>query len=211
MAAPGRIRRYLPPRPFAKAHWSLLVGLLLLWPLSMQSFAGSKSFALVQIAILTAILFIALWHADLRRDVLQNWPRIARVAVLAIYDLFVYLVLAILILIPLTITSHNETFTERARVSMAMLEVAQQRTTVTDRAGEARSVVGSGKGLSVPQTKYISGGFVSPDGLILIVTENPPAVVVLRPRIEGGKVKWTCSGLPKKSVPGSCREPMVWE
>jgi len=205
------MRRFLPPRPFARSHWSLLAGLVCLWVTVLAVFQCSQSLVSAQVALITATLFIALWHADLRRDGLQTWPRVVRVGLLAAYDLVTFVPIALVaVILYVAVSPFGQCYSDRMRISEALLQVSQQRLTITDRATEAKALAGSGKGLVVEPSRFISGGFVSPDGAIFVVTERPPAVIVLRPRMNEGRVDWDCSGLPAKSMPVVCRDPIVW-
>lgn len=105
------------------------------------------------------------------------------------------------------VTPHYQCDTARAKFLEVILSASSNRVTIAERAEKAKTLQGSGLGLTIVPTKRVSGGLVSADGVIIVTSEDPPAFVVLRPRMENGVVQWTCGGLPIKSISGSCREP----
>jgi hypothetical protein len=74
-------------RPFANAHWSLLVVLLVLWELALTNQQCRTDPRYFEVVLLTLTIGIAFWAADLRKDVLNTWPRAGRVLAIAVYDL----------------------------------------------------------------------------------------------------------------------------
>ena len=75
------------------------------------------------------------------------------------------------------------------------------RDAVTERAKTRNSLSGAGHGLSVKSEGRVVDGFVSSDGIIVIVSTDPTAVVGFRPTLDDGTVKWACKGVPRDIMP----------
>ncbi len=196
-------------RPFANAHWSLLIVLLVLWELALANQQCRTDPRYIEVVLLTLTIGIAFWTADLRKDVLNTWPRVGRILVLVVYDLCSFLLLFVLFAVPvLVLTPTYQCYTERAKMSEVILRASESRITISKRAEQANSLKNSGLGLTIEPNKRVTAGTVSRDGTIIVSSEDPPGFVVLRPRMENGGVQWYCGGLPIKNMPVSCRQPL---
>jgi type IV pilus assembly protein PilA len=202
------VLKYWPSRPFANAHWSLMVILLVLWELALTGQACREDPRYFEVVLATVTLCITFWAADLRKDPLANWWRVPRVLIFALYDICAFFLLFVFFAIPVMIfTPTYQCYTARAKFSEVILSASSNRATIAERAEKAKTLKGSGLGLIISPNKRVSGGLVSADGVIIVTSEDPPGFVVLRPRMENGVVQWSCGGLPIKIMPGSCREP----
>lgn len=185
-----------------------MVALLVLWELALAAQQCRDDPRYFEVILATATLCIALWVADLRKGALTNWWRAPRVLTFVLYDLCAFFLLLVLFAIPvLILTPTYQCYTARARISEVILSASSNRVTIAERAERAKTLKGSGLGLTIVPNKRVSGGLVSADGIIIVTSEDPPAFAVLRPRLENGIVQWTCGGLPIKDMPGSCRAP----
>ena len=107
-----------------------------------------------------------------------------------------------LVLLPM----HGD-YTSRAKYSELILSASGVRTEITERALQKRSLVGAGEGVRFePQGKITTSVLVSPNGIVIGYSEMLAAVVVLIPKMDGEKMTWSCTGLPRKILPGSCRD-----
>lgn len=105
-------------------------------------------------------------------------------------------------------------YTIRARVSELVLAASAYRTSVTEKAqADAGSLASSGIGLTVVNVGKITSGAVTDAGLITIGGSNAATSVgtvvslVLTPsfNVAGGTVVWSCTGLPGRYMPSTCR------
>ena len=95
---------------------------------------------------------------------------------------------------------------EAAQTLIAGADPAKQQ--VTAAAEKAGTVTGSGKDIKLaakPDAKY--GEFkwiVETNGAIRGWNEKNAIEISVTPRLEGGKVAWTCRGYPNASMPAAC-------
>ena len=95
---------------------------------------------------------------------------------------------------------------EAAQTLIAGADPAKQQ--VTAAAEKAGTVTGSGKDIKLPakpDAKY--GEFkwiVETNGAIRGWNEKNAIEISVTPRMEGGKVAWTCRGYPNASMPAAC-------
>ena len=95
---------------------------------------------------------------------------------------------------------------EAAQTLVAGADPAKQQ--VTAAAEKAGTVTGSGKDIKLPakpDAKY--GEFkwiVETNGAIRGWNEKNAIEISVTPRMEGGKVAWTCRGYPNASMPATC-------
>jgi type IV pilus assembly protein PilA len=199
--------KYWPTRPFSNAHWALLVGLLGLWEFAILGQPCKEGPRYFEVCLATSTVCIAFWVADLREGVLVRWGRIPRVLTLVLYDLCAFFLVLVLVALPLAVVvPAYQCYTPRVKVSELVLSGSSFRQTITERAEKQQSLKDSGRGLTVNPGGRVSGGYVSPDGIIVITSDDPFAIVVLRPSMENASVKWSCAGFPLKWMPQSCRQ-----
>jgi hypothetical protein len=95
---------------------------------------------------------------------------------------------------------------EAAQALVAGSEAAKQQ--VAAAAEKANNLTGAGAGIKVaakPDAKY--GEFkwiVEANGAVRGWNEKNAIEISITPRLEGGKVAWTCRGYPNASMPASC-------
>ncbi len=73
-------------------------------------------------------------------------------------------------------------------------------------AQKQQSLANSGASLKVQKLGHITGGLVTKDGMIITVSEDPGAVVMLTPMMNNGVISWKCLGYPNKHMPMNCRD-----
>jgi type IV pilus assembly protein PilA len=158
-------------------------------------------------ALATSTIFIALWTNHLRAAPLQNARSVARIVGGTLFDLLSFALLLIVIAIPFTFFLPTyQCYTSRARVLEAIVIASSLKTEITQRALAKKSLVNVGVGMQMAPAGRVKGGMVTREGVIIVVIEEPVAVVVLAPKMEGEEVKWECHGFPAKHMPAACRE-----
>lgn len=103
-------------------------------------------------------------------------------------------------------------YTVRAKVSELMLAASSFKTSISEAAGTNNTLVSAGVGLTVSVVGKVTGGSVTPAGVITIVGSSATTSVgtavslVLSPSLTAsGTVVWSCTGTPPKFVPAECR------
>jgi len=75
-------------------------------------------------------------------------------------------------------------------------------------AEKAGNVTGAGSNIKVPPTAHPKYGelkwIVETNGAIRGWNEKNAIEISVTPKLEGGKVQWTCRGYPNASMPASC-------
>ena len=199
--------KHWPTRPFSNAHWTLVIAFLGLWEFALFGQPCKEGPYYFEASLAAGTVCIAFWIADLREGVLIGWARIPRVLTLAFYDLCALLLVVVLAAVPIAVVLPTyQCYTPRAKVSEIVLYGSSFRQAITERAEKQHSLKDTGRGLTVNPKGRVSGGYVSSDGVIVVTSDDPFAIVVLRPTMENTSVKWSCSGFPLKWMPGSCRE-----
>ena len=156
--------------------------------------------------LVTSTICISLWVSHLRAAPILNWRDGAKVIGGAIYDLVLFSLLWVVVGIPIAIFMPTyQCYTPRAKVSELILSASSIRAEIDKRVAQTQSLSGIGAGLHVELSRRTKGGFVTNDGVIIVASDDPPAVVIFQPTYFEGKVTWTCSGLPTKHMPVMCR------
>mgnify|MGYP003578915149 CR=1 FL=1 len=104
-------------------------------------------------------------------------------------------------------------YTIRSRVTELMLGALSAKTSVSEKAFNDSTIVGSGVGLTIDPGGKITGGSVTDDGVITVegttTTVGAAVTIVLSPSISAGRIMWECStrGVVEmyKYVPAECR------
>jgi type IV pilus assembly protein PilA len=98
-------------------------------------------------------------------------------------------------------------YTIRARASEVILGASQARTSVTEAAQNANSLGGSGTGVVITSSRYVSDGTVAADGTIAVNGTNLGAAlsVTLTPSWNNQTVNWICNTSNARYAPSSCR------
>jgi len=95
---------------------------------------------------------------------------------------------------------------EAAQTLVAGADAAKQQ--VADAAAKAGNLAGSGGSVKLASKVDAKHGefkwIVEANGAIRGWNENNAIEISLTPRLEGGKVEWTCRGYPNASMPASC-------
>lgn len=209
MAAFHSLFKYWPSRPLGNVHWSVFALLLVLWELALSGQQCRSDPRYFEVVLMTSTLWVLLWAASRRKSELPHWRPANRFLIFVFYDLCCLFLTIVLVGIPVMIlTPTYQCYTARSYMSEVILSASPLRDTIANRAEKVNSLRDSGKGLVIATSKRVSGGVVSPNGVILVTSDDPPGFVVLRPRLENGAVKWICGGMPEKNLPGSCRAPL---
>jgi hypothetical protein len=99
-------------------------------------------------------------------------------------------------------------YTDRARIAELFVLGAPLKQQVEERVRASHTLDASGAGLQVQPAGRLTAGFVTDSGLIVLFSEEPPAVVQLTSKLEdaiAGGLTWACIGYPQKAMPMSCR------
>lgn len=201
----AKIPSFRLKRPFQNAHWLLAVVLVAAWV-----FAGlvpcKEPPYYFETTLATGSIFLALWLSHLRAFSVSGWHRIVSVAGGALSDLFRLLLLSIVVAIPILITlPAYQCYTPRAKVAEVILAASTFRAEIDARFAQSKMLRDSGIGLVLKPSGRVKAGFVTNDGVIIAIGEDPPAVVLFQPVVTQGQISWRCQGFPTEIMPRSCR------
>jgi len=116
------------------------------------------------------------------------------------------------ILAAVALPAYND-YTIRAKVSELVLAASGFKTSIAEKAGVDMALTSAGVGLTVVSSGKVTGGSVSDVGVITIAGSSAATSVgtvvgiVLTPSLvaASGQVIWSCTGVPAKFMPASCR------
>jgi hypothetical protein len=187
-------------RPFAAAHVSLFVVLVLVWFVIYLRQTCKTNPSYFEVALLTATIFITFWCNHLRVVPVTSWSGVINVFIGATYDLLVLIILTaipIAFLVPTVMCGGGS----RTKVIELILPAFSIKETITERINSSKSLDGVGVGLALEPDNKLKKWFITNDGVIIVATDAPPAVVILQPEIIKGKAEWKCEGFPTKYMP----------
>jgi len=100
-------------------------------------------------------------------------------------------------------------YTVRARVSEMLLGGSSARTAVTEGCQLTNACAGLDGILGIASTKYIEAGSVEANGRVSMLAKaaigTTALTAVLTPSWNGSTADWSCTVLPVKYAPSSCR------
>jgi hypothetical protein len=195
-----------PTRPFASAHWSLLALLLALWEFAFGQPCKTGPFYL-ECGLAISTICIALWANHIQFAPIQTKVGVLRVIGGAVYDLlsFAFLLILASFLFMFVMPVHQSCYTSRAKVSEMIIFASPLRAIIDERALAKNSLKNVGKEMQIVPSGRVKSGVISQDGLIILASDEPPAVVVFVPEFQDSKVHWQCIGVPAKYMPARCR------
>lgn len=199
-------------RPFAAAHWSLLVLLCAAWTALLAAETCAPPPYYGKAALAAATVCVALWCNHLAIAPLRGPAALLRLAARSLYDLAALVLLVLAAVIAWSFGSPMvDCATDRSRFSEMVLSITPVKTAVTERALAAGTLAHSGRDLRIGRSAsgpevLIGGGLVTEDGVIVLVGEKPAGAMMFTPALKDGKVEWTCIGFPQLRMPAYCRE-----
>ena len=198
------VRRF--KRPFSNAHWLLLAALIVVWELALWAQPCNEPPYYFEIVLVTVTVCISLWLSHLRVAPILTWRGGVKVITGAIYDLTLFFLLWVVVSMPIAVAMPTyQCYTNRAKVSELILSAYTMRSAIERRAAQTQSLNGVGAGLRVELGRRTKGGLVTNDEIIIVASDDPPAVAILQPSFIEGKITWSCLGFPTKHMPGICR------
>jgi type IV pilus assembly protein PilA len=234
MSTPGsptpallRARRILThsfvlPKPFAGARWliwplaatsalALFLGVIALNSLrdTYRAYTGTLLFCTVMLTCTTLACFWEAHAYTLKHGVAGHspWRGLRNLLSLGLWTLSFTLVLIV-------ISPVHETYTDRAHVSEIILAASAAKTDVTVHARAGVPLDKIGEGVSIELAGLVSASAVSPNGVIMVASTAPAAIVVMTPTLkmpssgdprDSPDLSWTCTGSPSRLMPASCR------
>lgn len=157
--------------------------------------------------VLTVTLVSSMWVAVSSTADLSGWRKLRRTVVAIFYDLIsLFMVLAALVLPLILFLPAYQCYGDRGKVSELVLAASSYRSVVAERAQARQSLIGVGEGLRLKTEGRVHGGTISVNGIITLFSDEPRALIVLRPYFENSEVKWACEGFPLKAMPAPCRQ-----
>lgn len=150
---------------------------------------------------------LAAWVAHLRVHPVNGWRSVALVVGGALYDLILLFLTIIIITIPIFIFLPTyQCYTSRHKISELIVAASSNRDEIVERFTTQKTLSNIGSSLEIKTGGRVKSGVVTPDGVVILASEDPPAVVLLIPSIAESGLKWKCIGFPSKFMPQSCKE-----
>ena len=138
------------PRPFANAHWSLLVVLTLGWELLLLKPCREGPYY-IETMLATLTVSLAAWVASLRVQGLNGWRKALFTVLGALYDLFLLLIVFILVALPIAVIQPAYTcYNDRFKIMALVLATTQRQVEIQDKYAANGSLKDIGVGLAVP-------------------------------------------------------------
>ena len=193
-------------RPLRNAHWSLPLVLVAAWAVWMLPTCGDPPLYPGG-ALATATVMLVLWLSHLRNTPLVGWRKWINFAGGAAYDLSMLIVWLFFVMIPIAIImSTYQCSMPRMRVAEMLVSAGEIRHEINDRIKSGQSLKDAAAGITITPSGRVKWGTVTSDGMIILMSDDPAAVVVLEPSLSGSELKWTCSGFPNAFMPTACRK-----
>ena len=197
-----------PRRPFSGAHWALPVLLLILWTLLFYSrqCAEGPNYSVVILTTITCC--IAFWTNHLRVGHIDGIGKLASLVGSALYDLFLFLLLAIALLFATSVFMPTVNCNRsKANVYQLFGYADSVRSEINQRFVQQNTLNGIGVGLHIDFTEHLENdiGIVTNDGTIIVASEDPSVTIVLQPVIGNKELTWKCLGYPAKYVSSLCQ------
>jgi hypothetical protein len=199
------------PSPFSGARW--IFWILALTPaigtvlLVCHPKEGEFFFATVAVALMACV-----WEAHVRvlldakvKGLAMAIPLLARAVANSIFLLLAMMLIEVPVAL---VMPAYQCYTNRAKTAQLILEGSSLRTAIDDRVRTTRTLNQSGVGLEVKREGRVAAGFVTDAGVIVLVSDEPAAVVMLTPQLASpgtGALQWSCLGYPEKLIPASCK------
>lgn len=195
-------------KPLAAFRWPLSLLLVGCWIiLNYLANTCERQPSYYGVALATASFCIALWVNHLAIAPIRRFQDAMRLVGIALYDFFALVIISTIASIPLWIfTPIYQCYTSRAKVSEVVLAASSHRSVISERFEQTHSLRGIGSGMTVVPAGRVKKGIVTSDGVIVLASDDPPAVVFVTPELIDGKLSWRCSGWPQNIMPMLCRE-----
>lgn len=158
-------------------------------------------------ALATFTVTVAVWVSTLRVDGTSGWRKTLFTAWGTLYDLFLLLFIVIVFALPIFIFQPTyQCYNDRAKVAELVFSASQSSDEIEERYEARKTLKDVGTGLAIPISGRVRYGLVTSDGVAIAVGDDPPAIAILTPNIEGDRFSWKCLVFPTKSAPGMCRQ-----
>jgi hypothetical protein len=199
------------PFPFKGALWVfwLLVIAPVVWGTTLPCAPHPEYFYLTYPVV---AVVACLWEAHARQLLAgssMGLAAMARMTGRTAANLLILLFFSLLLAVPVSIfTPTYQCYNERAKAAELVLATVGLRETIEGKVKTSKTLEKSGLDVSVQPAGRVSGGFVTDTGTIILISEDPPAVVTMTPVLKNpnnGDVHWQCRGYPEKVFPLMCR------
>jgi hypothetical protein len=194
-------------RPLAAFRWPLVVILAVPWLILIFAQSCREAPAYPEVTLATATICIALWANHARSGPATSLRVVGKIVGFAVYDLVSLALLLLLLAVPLAVVfPHYDCYTPRAKMSEVFLSASPIRNEIGERFARTKTLRDVAIDLRITPTRRVAGGYVTADGVILLASEDPPAIVIFMPQTNGSTLTWKCQGFPRKVMPLPCRE-----
>lgn len=188
--------------PMRRRRWLRALLLALAWAVALIASVCRDWAPLLVAGLLGFTLASVLWANQVTVGRLDNVRALGALLVGVVADgaLLLLFLGPMLLVLPM-----YGCYSDRAIASEIVNMVASTRLAITEQIRKSGSISGSGVDVAIGPERRLVYGFVTEDGTIVAVGEDPAVVFFLAPRLEEGEVQWSCVGFPTEIVPSTCR------
>jgi hypothetical protein len=193
-------------RPFGESYWFLTLMLLVVvvcWFVSQPCYQGPRYF---EVGYATFVITTCGWLSSQGAQGLPGWKRHAKFAVSFCWSLVSFALLVLVIVFVASVfTPTYQCYNDRAKTAELVLTASLYRESVAENIKTHRSLEHANDSVVFHREGRALTGNISSNGTIVVIGEDPAALVVLKPSFEDGAVTWKCFGFPLNVMPASCR------
>lgn len=193
-------------RPLASCHRILPVSLVLAGVILVVSFHCPPRPGWMLGVYVTATLCVTAWVNHITLAPVSSARTLLRLAANVGKDLLKLFFWWCVVMFPFAVILPSYSCVgDRIRVSEWLARTTDTRELISNRIKTNGHSIGSGTGLQLDFGEQKVSGIVMDSGQIALLSEEPSVVLFLTPAWVGGKVQWTCIGMPERVVPIHCR------
>lgn len=172
------------------------------WSVTEPCYRGPRYF---EVAYAAVVLTTAFWTSVSTDQAITGWRRAASVVLRIGGSLISFAILLALTLFVCSLfTPTYQCYTERTRTSELILQAEQYKSPVEENIRRHQTVERANEGVIFQPKGHVLAGGILFDGTIVVLGENPTALVAWKPSLKDGAVLWECSGFPQNVLPSIC-------
>lgn len=136
-------------------------------------------------------------------------PSIMKIIGLAIWDFVKTMLISLVILVPVAVLlPAYACYTDRARVSEAILSFSQIRNEISSYYNEHKTLEGLSIDSDFSHLEHLDYSSVSSKGEIFLAGIDPVFMVLMTPKEHDGELSWECAGAPIEDMPSVCKNKL---
>lgn len=190
-------------RPMPNAPVLLPISLMLSWLLLLGWWPCNVSPYSLDGVLAATTVCIAAWCAHLRSDRGDGARSLARAIPATMLDLL-KMALVVITVSAIAFPTY-QCATERTKIAELIIVAASYRNQINERYARTHEARDLGANLNFQPSGRATQGLITADGSIVLLADEPPAVLMLTPHASGTALTWQCRGVPARFMPAECR------